>query len=743
MILTMRVTKMLSKEKVTYKLMLIVLACLICLGPLSAQTVPPSLAGDYEGKIGPLHLIFHLRQSAGTGVTGTLDSIDQDSFGDRCADITRSGMKFSFILPDANASYQGEIGPDGNTITGTWTQQNSGPLVFERKAGMENDYTGMLGPFHLTLHLRRSADTGMTGTIDTFDQHALELQCAGVVESGTKLSFTVPEKHLSYQGEISPGGDTITGTWQERASAPLVFTRRPEKDATGLQTDTKSGNEGRSAWAYFGPDGKLVYRKTSQGDRIPDFSSAGYRAGGVALPRVETRMKISPTGGADDTPAIQAALDQVAKLAPGAQGIRGAVELAPGTYHLKGTLHLNVSGVVLRGTGSEGASAAVLEMTGDPHLAMEIKGDFQRRELGPATTLTDSYVPAGATSIHVADASDIHPGDTLEIVKPVTPQWIHFMGMDQLVRNGKPEEWVKNDIRVRRQVVSIEGNAVKLSVPLTDSFDAEFYPGIQPAVTRVQISGQIAETGIENLRIVAPKRSIDYHQDGHFDGVEMDNIVDSWLRGLAFVDTTNSVNIDHNSERLTIVSVDVQQHDHVTSRAQPFDFSISGSQVLLDRCSATGDRVTYVATQSHSEGPVVVLHCRFNGSGKIEGHQRWSTGFLVDNCAVPDGSINLRNRGFMGTGHGWASGWSVLWNSEAEAFLVQNPPGDLNWSIGNVGEHISVPMPVSDDQLEGPPLPGGIAESVGTHVGPKSLYLAQLRERKGSAAVKAIGYRVE
>src|ERR1700744_803935 len=135
MILTMRVTKMLLKEKVTYKLMLIVLACLICLGPLSAQTVPPSLAGDYEGKIGPLHLIFHLWQSAGTGVAGTLDRIDQDSFGDRCADITRSGMKFSCILPDANASSQGEIGPDGNPITGTWTQQNSGPLGFERKAG--------------------------------------------------------------------------------------------------------------------------------------------------------------------------------------------------------------------------------------------------------------------------------------------------------------------------------------------------------------------------------------------------------------------------------------------------------------------------------------------------------------------------------------------------------------------------------------------------------------------------------
>jgi hypothetical protein len=471
--------------------------------------------------------------------------------------------------------------------------------------------------------------------------------------------------------------------------------------------------------------------------------SAGYRGGGVALPRAPTRVTIWPSGKEDDTPAIQAALDQVAKLTARAQGIRGAVELAPGTFHLKGTLHLNVSGVVLRGAGSEGLGATVLEVTGPPHLAIEIKGEYHRRTVGPGTTLGDQFEPAGSTLIHLTDATGIHPGDTIGIVKPVTPEWVHFMGMDHLARDGNPETWVANDIRVFRRVASVKGNAVELEVPLTDSFDSRFYGTELPPVTRVEISGPIEETGVETLRIAAPNRSIDYHQDGHFDGIAMDNLVDSWLRGLAFVDTTNSVSIGHNAERLTVVQVAVHQHDTVTSYAQPFDFSVGGSQILLDRCSATGNRVTYVAMQSHSEGPVVVLQCRFTGSGRIEGHQRWSTGFLVDNCAVPDGSINLRNRGVMGSGHGWASGWSVLWNNEAEAFLVQNPPGDLNWSIGDVGVHTSQPVPVSDNQPEGPPLPGGVVESVGTHVQPNSLYLAQLRELKGSAAVKAIGYHAQ
>jgi len=81
--------------------------------------------------------MVHLRQSTGAGVTGAIDWIDQYRFADLCAGISESGMKFSFILLDAKVSFQGEIGPHDNTITGTWTtHEASGPPVFTRKAGM-------------------------------------------------------------------------------------------------------------------------------------------------------------------------------------------------------------------------------------------------------------------------------------------------------------------------------------------------------------------------------------------------------------------------------------------------------------------------------------------------------------------------------------------------------------------------------------------------------------------------------
>jgi hypothetical protein len=264
----------------------------------------------------------------------------------------------------------------------------------------------------------------------------------------------------------------------------------------------------QSSWVHIGAKGRLVYQETSHGDRIPDFCSAGYRGGGVALPFVKERAEVSPAGGPDDTPAIQAALDKVARLVPDAHGERGAVVLAPGHFHLAGTLSIHASGVVLRGAAAIGSNASVLEMTGAPHLAISIQGTFRQRALGAATWLADRYVPAGATTIHVADASAIRAGDWLEIIKPVTPAWVHFMGMDRLERDGKPETWVKNNIRVRRRVASVAGNAVRLQVPLTDSFDGRFYSAQQASVTRVEVAGRIAEVGVENLQILAPERSI-------------------------------------------------------------------------------------------------------------------------------------------------------------------------------------------------------------------------------------------
>src|SRR5262245_59083927 len=82
-----------------------------------------------------------------------------------------------------------------------------------------------------------------------------------------------------------------------------------------------------SQWVFVGPDGKLTYKTLPRGDRIMDFSIAGYKGGGVVLPVAPVSQTVSPSG-ADDTAAIQAAIDAVSSRSPDANGFRGAVLLS-------------------------------------------------------------------------------------------------------------------------------------------------------------------------------------------------------------------------------------------------------------------------------------------------------------------------------------------------------------------------------------------------------------------------------
>lgn len=492
----------------------------------------------------------------------------------------------------------------------------------------------------------------------------------------------------------------------------------------------------QSQWVHLDRSGKLVYQRLKAGDRILDFSFAGYMGGGIALPQFPVRETVKPSGG-DDTAAIQAAIDRVAGLTL-VNGIRGAVLLAAGHFHCGATLRITSSGVVLRGSGS-GDNGTVIEMTGDPHLAFSIAGESRITPVGAAVAVTDSYVPTGAMMLSVRDASGFKAGDRVQIVHPVTPEWVRLMGMDALVRNGKKETWVSGDLKTERTVVAVEGSKLRFDVPLADDYDAKFLGPQGTTVTKVEDTGEIEQVGLEDFRLVAPARAATLN-DKHFNGLQMSGAKDSWVRDLRILDTTEAIGIGKTSRRVTVEKIDVLQTIPITGAAKPADFSANGTQILIDRCSATGDNVFYIAVGPGEQGPNVVLNCIFHGNGHVQPHQRWSTGLLVDGCQVPEGGIDLMNRGEMGSGHGWTMGWGVAWNNVAKSYIIQMPPGSANWSIGNRGEQALGKMPTFDPGPVLPPLPQGIIESQGTPVTPVSLYLAQLRERLGKQAVKNIGY---
>jgi hypothetical protein len=492
----------------------------------------------------------------------------------------------------------------------------------------------------------------------------------------------------------------------------------------------------KSQWVYFSRPGKLAYQTLKTGDRIIDFSYAGYMGGGVALPVVPVRKTVAPSGN-DDTASIQAAIDEVSNL-PLVQGLRGAVMLLPGRFHCKGMLTVRANGVVLRGSGSN-ERGTVMEMTGDPHLAIAITGEKLIKPLGAATTVSDAYVPAGSMSFNVRDVSGFNVGDTVEIVRPTTAEWVRFMGMDTLARNGKKEIWVGGDTKTERRIVAISGKRLQFDVPLADSYNAKYLGIDGTKVAKIEHTGQVEQVGVEDLRLVAPARTVTLN-DKHFNGLELKSVKDGWVNDLSIANTTGPVNLDNDTRRVTVENVNVTQSIALVGAAKSADFSVDGTQILIDRCSATEDNVFYIATGARQQGPNVVLHCVFHGDGHVQPHQRWSTALLVDGCRVPEGGIDLMNRGEMGSGHGWTMGWGVAWNNEAKSYVIQMPPGSANWGIGNRGEQTLEKMPTFDPGQEVSVSPQGFIDSQESPVAPASLYLEQLRERLGAQALKNIGY---
>ena len=67
---------------------------------------------------------------------------------------------------------------------------------------------------------------------------------------------------------------------------------------------------GKSSLVFPGRDGRLVYKTDGDGNRICDFSYAGYKGGGVAIPDVRVEATVAPSG-RDDTGSIQQAVDRV------------------------------------------------------------------------------------------------------------------------------------------------------------------------------------------------------------------------------------------------------------------------------------------------------------------------------------------------------------------------------------------------------------------------------------------------
>ncbi len=347
--------------------------------------------------------------------------------------------------------------------------------------------------------------------------------------------------------------------------------------------------------------------------------------------------------------------------------------------------------------------------------------------------LVSDVTVTGYQPINPSVSSLLSVGENIVIQRPQTLSWIDAINMNSLTNPWTPG----TGLQFERQVTSVNGNQITFDAPLCNPIESAWTTGL---VYQVTDSGRIQQDGIENLCGVG---QISDYPSNILNGVFItyQNIKNSWINNLLLSGWGNAINI--NDKWCTVQ--DCLYTNPATSSADDapaaFTFGGSAAQSLFQRCTSDGGYYHIMVTQATTPGPNVFLNFNCSGTHYNGGpHQRWAAGALHDNIYMaPDSEgaaadytpyLAVNNRGNDGSGQGWAAGFSVMYNCVVPEFYLEQPDtttNEYNWTIGGIGAARSY----SDD---------GIYDTLGSIVTPHSLYLEQLRERVGPAAVANIGY---
>ena len=500
-----------------------------------------------------------------------------------------------------------------------------------------------------------------------------------------------------------------------------------------------------SNWVQITNDTNLSYQTTDTGDRVMDFSSVGYMGGGVAFPSVNVMRTIQPSGN-DDTVAIQNAINEVSSL-PLQNGFRGAILLAPGTFNLADSLTINASGLVLRGSGT-GSAGTKINLLGSPHVFIQIGTPQNAKMIGAATRITDSYVPSGVTTIHVASTAGFAPGNTVILKRPVTQEWLDLIKMSYLCDGC---QWIPpgGAFQYDRVITKVDAtsNTITLDSAIADSLDSAYLQPNGATLYKYSMTGRIQQIGVEQIRVIAPAPDVvpvPFPTGPTFSVLQLSGVQNAWVQNVVAEGFIPGIVVNGSSKWVTLQDVIFDKTPlAVIGGAGQAQFSLTNSQfVLCNRCISSGDYNFAFATGSTTLGPNVILNSSASGVTHIQPHMRWSTGLLLDNVTAVNGGIEYMSRGSLGGGHGWTMGWGVLWNTISKTVILQQAPGTRTWAIGVTGTLTPPPFPYGGPSTEKDKTNQypATTELWGSKATPSSLYLAQLCKRLGRSAVTNIGY---
>ena len=461
-------------------------------------------------------------------------------------------------------------------------------------------------------------------------------------------------------------------------------------------------------------EGKLQYTPNEKGDRVPDFSFAGYKAGEEAIPNVPVKV-IVPFKTGDATLRIQSAIDYVSGLPLDKNGFRGAVLLEKGTHSVNGALKINASGVVLRGSGA-GKNGTIILGAGLSRETLITVAGKNDKTFSSETKVTDAYVPVNAFKLSVENARNFKVGDNIQVRRPSTKAWIEKVGAGHFGGGETYLGWKpgQRDILWDRKITAIHGSVLSIDAPITTALDNAYGGGI---VAKYNWPGRIFNIGIENLQLQSAYNTANLKDEDHrWMAISILNTADAWVRQVEFRHFAGSaVFVQETAKRISVEDCKSLNPISEIAAQRRYTFYTTGQQTLFQRLYSESGYHDF-AVGYCAPGPNAFVQCEshlpYSFSGTIDS---WASGVLFDIVNVDGQALSYINRGHDGQGAGWTAANSVFW--QCSASKVQNfaPPTAQNWAFGTWA------------QFDG----NGYWGMSNEQIRPRSLYYAQLKDRLG------------
>ena len=174
----------------------------------------------------------------------TIDSLDQGVYGIEAGSLKESGSSFQFDIPSVNATFEGTVAANRESIDGNWSQGGAHlPMVFRRqpRIALSKSPTGAISTaegtwqgaieangmrYRLQLHISHDAQGHLVATMDSIDQGINGFHASQATESDSQIHLELPTVRSTYDGTVNSVRNSMTGTWRQNGEpTELTFHR--------------------------------------------------------------------------------------------------------------------------------------------------------------------------------------------------------------------------------------------------------------------------------------------------------------------------------------------------------------------------------------------------------------------------------------------------------------------------------------------------------------------------------------